>query len=343
MADPRFFKKAESISVQALADLSGSKIAGKGDVDHLIEDVAPLDKADAAHVSFLDNTRYVSQFENSKAGACFVHEQFESRAPEGMIALVSDNPYKAYALAAQYFYPADMPEAVIEDGAFVADDAQIGEGCRIESGAVIKSGVQLGKGCWIEGGAVIAENVVLGDNVRVGSNATLSHTLIGNNVRLYPGVRIGQDGFGFAIDPAGYVKVPQLGRVVIEDHVEIGANTTIDRGAGPDTVIGQGTWIDNLVQIGHNVRIGKGCVIVAQVGISGSTVLEDYVMVGGQAGLAGHLHIGSGARVAAQSGVMRDIPAGEEQMGYPALPMRQFMRQVATLNRLGKGKKNDKR
>ena len=155
---------------------------------------------------------------------------------------------------------------------------------------------------------------------------------------VYTLARIGQDGFGFAIDPAGFVKVPQLGRVIIEDSVEIGANTTIDRGAGPDTVIGQGTWIDNLVQIGHNVKIGKGCVIVSQAGISGSTIIDDFVMIGGQAGIAGHLHVGSGAKVAAQSGIMRNIPAGEEQMGYPALPMKQFMRQIATLNRLSKKK-----
>ena len=162
--------------------------------------------------------------------------------------------------------------------------------------------------------------------------------MIGDHVSIYRGAMIGQDGFGFAIDPAGFVKVPQLGRVIIEDHVEIGANTTIDRGAGPDTVIGQGTWIDNLVQIGHNVQIGRGCVIVAQVGISGSTRIDDFVMIGGQAGVAGHLHIASGARIGAQSGVMRNIPAGEQQMGSPSIPTKQFMRQTATLNKLTKKK-----
>ena len=160
--------------------------------------------------------------------------------------------------------------------------------------------------------------------------------MIGSYSRLYPGVRVGQDGFGFAIDPAGHVKVPQLGRVIIEEHVEIGANTTIDRGAGPDTVIGQGTWIDNLVQIGHNVKIGRGCIIVSQVGISGSTVLGDFVAVGGQVGIAGHLQIGSGVRIAAQSGIMKDIPAGDEVMGSPAVPIRQYMKQVAFLKRLVK-------
>jgi len=199
---------------------------------------------------------------------------------------------------------------------------------------VILDGVQIGKGCYIEAGAVIGRNVQIGDYVRIGANANISHAHIGSYSRLYPGVRVGQDGFGFAIDPKGHVKVPQLGRVMIGQHVEIGANSCIDRGAGPDTEIGDGTWIDNLVQIGHNVKIGRGCIIVSQVGISGSTVLEDFVALGGQAGVAGHLRIGMGARIAAQSGIMKNVPAGEEQMGSPALPIRDFMKQVALLKRL---------
>jgi len=194
----------------------------------------------------------------------------------------------------------------------------------------------IGDNGWVEAGAHIDENVTIGARCRIGSNASLSHAVLDDHVRLYPGVRVGQDGFGFAIDPSGYVKVPQLGRVLIGSHVEIGANTTIDRGAGPDTVIGQGTWIDNLVQIGHNVKIGKGCVIVAQVGISGSTVIDDYVVIGGQVGIAGHLHIGSGVRIAAQSGVMKNIPAGQEMMGSPAMPIKDHMRQIIALKRLAK-------
>jgi UDP-3-O-[3-hydroxymyristoyl] glucosamine N-acyltransferase len=181
---------------------------------------------------------------------------------------------------------------------------------------------------------VIAQNVEIGDQSVIGANASISHALIGANVRIYPGVRIGQDGFGFAIDPAGHVKVPQLGRVIIGDSVEIGANTTIDRGAGPDTHIGQGSWIDNLVQIGHNVKIGRGCVIIAQTGVAGSTVLEDYAVLAAQVGVAGHLTIGMGARIGAQSGVMRDVAAGSEVMGAPAMPAKQFMRQVAMLRKM---------
>ena len=181
---------------------------------------------------------------------------------------------------------------------------------------------------------MIGQSVEIGDGCVIGANTSISHALIGAYVRIYPGVRIGQDGFGFAIDPAGHVKVPQLGRVIIEDSVEIGANTTIDRGAGPDTVIGQGAWIDNLVQIGHNVKIGRGCVIIAQTGVAGSTVLEDYVVLAAQVGVAGHLTIGMGARVGAQSGVMRDVASGSEVMGAPALPAKQFMRQIAMLKKM---------
>jgi UDP-3-O-[3-hydroxymyristoyl] glucosamine N-acyltransferase len=237
-------------------------------------------------------------------------------------------------VAAQAFYPDPPPVPGLAAGAVIDPSARLGEGCRVEPNAVIGAGAELGRACHIGANAVIGPGCVLGDGVRVGANASLSHCLIGARVRIYPGVRIGQDGFGFAPDPKGHVKVPQLGRVIIGDDVEIGANSTIDRGAGPDTVIGAGTMIDNLVQIGHNVQVGRGCVLVAQVGISGSTRLGDFVMIGGQGGLTGHLTIGSGARVAAQSGVMRDLAPGETVMGSPAVPIREHHRQVLLLRRL---------
>ena len=283
---------------------------------------------------FFDNPKYKSDFINSNAGACFVSAKTSSIAPKGMALLVSPNPYKAYAKAAAYMYPEFRPKAGIHASAIIAGSASIGQNCVVEAGAIIQDDAKLGDDCWIESGAVIGRSVELGNNCRVGANSTVSHSVIGNSVRLYPGTRVGQDGFGFAIDPNGYVKVPQLGRVVIEDYVEVGANTTIDRGAGPDTVIGQGTWIDNLVQIGHNVKIGKGCIIVSQAGVSGSTVLEDYVAMGGQSGVAGHLRIGAGARIAGQAGVIRDVPAGEEVMGMPAIPSKRYMRQIAMLAKL---------
>ncbi len=338
MPDPRFFKRFRSFSLQELATLSCAQLGDNADPSYVIEDVNSLEEAGAADLSFLDNLKYKEAFKVTKAGACFVSPAVVDIAPKGLNLLVSKMPYKSYALAAQAFYPVVKPDAEISDKAFVSSSAIIAKGCVIEEGAVIRDGVSLGAGTWVQSHAVIGENVQIGEGCRIGSHVTITHAILGSHITLYPGVRIGQDGFGFAIDPCGHVKVPQLGRVLIEDHVEIGANTTIDRGAGPDTVIGQGTWIDNLVQIAHNVKIGRGCIIVSQVGISGSTVIEDFVAIGGQAGIAGHLHVGTGARIGAQSGVMRDIPAGEEQMGSPALPSRQFMRQVASLGRLIKKK-----
>jgi len=212
------------------------------------------------------------------------------------------------------------------------------EDCDIGPNAVIEQGVRLGRRCRVGANTVIAAGVEVGDDCRIGPNVTLSHCVIGSRVVLHPGVRIGQEGFGFASDPAGPVKVPQLGRVLIGNDVDIGANTTIDRGSGPDTVIGSGSMIDNLVQIGHNVILGRCCVLAGQVGISGSTRLDDFVMVGGQGGLAGHLHIGRGVRIAAKSGIMRDIPAGETVCGSPAVPLTEFMRQTAVLQRLARKK-----
>jgi UDP-3-O-[3-hydroxymyristoyl] glucosamine N-acyltransferase len=334
MADSRFFNRGAAKSLKDLAKVSGAEVSAGSDPDYMIEDIAPLDQAGEKTLSFFDNVKYKDQFRSSRAGACIVAPQWTEIAPKGMNLLVSPSPYKSYGLAAQYMYPEEVLSAGISDKAFVDSAAIIGPGCTIEEGVVIRAGVVIGKGCRIEAHDVIDRNVTIGVFCRIGSHVTVSHALIGDHVRLYPGVRVGQDGFGFAPDSGGHVKIPQLGRVIIEDHVEIGANTTIDRGSGPDTVIGEGTWIDNLVQIGHNVKIGKGCIIVAQTGISGSTVIEDYVALGGQAGVAGHLRIGKGARIAAQSGLMRDVPPGEEHMGSPAVPIRDYMRQVAALNRL---------
>jgi UDP-3-O-[3-hydroxymyristoyl] glucosamine N-acyltransferase len=222
------------------------------------------------------------------------------------------------------------PAAVVEPDARLDSTAEIGPL------AVIGARAEIGPRCRIGPGVVIGEGVVLGPDCRIGALASLSHALLGARVAVYPGARIGQDGFGFAVTPAGYRSVPQLGRVVLEDDVEVGANTTIDRGSLHDTIIGAGSRLDNLVQIGHNVRLGRGCVIVAQVGISGSTILEDHVMIGGQAGLIGHLRIGKRARIGAQAGVMSDVAGGTEVLGAPAMPVRDFFRQVAALRRLAR-------
>lgn len=334
MADPQFFRKSAPMSLAQLAGLTGSELADPAEGAYLVDDVAPLDTAAVDQITFLDNAKYRDQFQKTKAGACIIHPLMQKLAPPGLRLLINKAPYKAYALAAQAFYPMTMPSAGIAPTARVHASAKIGAGCMIDEYAVIGENVEIGAGTWVEPHAVISAGCKIGANCRVGSHVSISHALIGDNVRIYAGARIGQDGFGFAIDPAGFVKVPQLGRVVIEGHSEIGANTTIDRGALGDTVIGMGTWIDNMVQIAHNVKVGRGCMLAAQIGISGSTEIGDYVAIGGQAGFAGHLKIGSMARIAAKSGVTRDVPAKEEWMGYPAMPLKQYLRQVATLNRL---------
>jgi len=338
MADPRFFDRAGPFSLDALAALSGATLHDPTGGERLFVDVAPLETAGPEDLTFLDNRKYLDAFAGSRAGAAFVDERAIDKAPEGMALLIAANPYKAFARAAQAFYPLKpvaprrAPSAIIDPAAIVPPD------CDIADHVVIEAGARLGARCQIGPNTVIAAGVELGEDCRVGANVTLSHCVIGARVVLHPGVRIGQPGFGFALDREGPVKIPQLGRVIVGDDVDIGANTTIDRGSGHDTIIGPGTMIDNLVQIGHNVVLGRGCVLAALVGISGSTRFGDFVMVGGQAGFAGHLKIGSGARIAARSGVMRDVAPGETVCGVPAVPITMFMRQVAILQRLAKKK-----
>ena len=334
MPDSRFHKKTAPKTLGELAEISGADIGSGSDSGRLIHDVAPLDSAGPEHISFLDNAKYRDDFKVTKAGACIVGPDMVEFAPAGLSLLVSKATYKAYALVAQAFYPEPYPAASVSAHARIGKDVVLGDGCIIADGVVIGEGTQIGAGAWIEANTVIGAHVKIGSASRIGANCVVSHALIGDHVFIYPGCCIGQDGFGFAIDPKGYVKIPQLGRVVIEDGVQIGANCTIDRGAGPDTMIGQGSWLDNMVQVAHNVKIGKGCVIAAQCGISGSTVLEDYVVMGGQVGIAGHLRMGKGARIGAKSGILRDVPAGQEYMGYPVMPIRQFYKQVAYLNRI---------
>lgn len=338
MADPRFYRVAGPFSLAEIAEIAGGELVpGRDrDRDHPLVDVASLSEAGPDHVTFFDNPRYGQAFMASRAGACIVHPDQASRAPAPMALILTRVPYLAYAKVAQAFYPDRSAEPGIAGTASVDPTARLGPGCEIGPGVVIGARAELGANCRIGANSVIGPGVVLGDRVLIGPRVALSHCLIGSDVAILAGTSIGQDGFGYALGPRGHVKVPQLGRVIIEDGVEIGANCAIDRGAGPDTIIGTGCIIDNLVQIGHNVRLGARCIVVSQVGISGSVQVEDGVVIGGQVGIAGHLKIGKGAQLSARSGIISDVEPGQVVAGFPAFPIKEFFRQVAVLSSLGR-------
>lgn len=333
LGNPRFFHRSGPYSLAAVA----SAARGIADeVELLLEGLAPLQMAGPREVSFLDNRRYASELDQTLAGAVIVHPDMAARVPPTAMTIVTSEPYAAWARVAALFYPVPPPSPGIHPSAIVADGALIDPSAEVGPLSVIETGAEVGSGCRIGPGAIIGRGVIVGRDCRIGAHVSLSHALLGARVYVYPGARIGQEGFGFASTRDGFLSVPQLGRVILEDDVEVGANTTIDRGSSRDTVIGAGSRLDNLVQIGHNVVLGRCCVIVAQVGISGSTVLEDFVRVGGQAGLAGHLRIGQDAAIGAQAGIMSDLAPGAKVVGSPAWPMKEFFRQIAVLRKLAK-------
>jgi UDP-3-O-[3-hydroxymyristoyl] glucosamine N-acyltransferase len=331
MGDARFFSRSSPHTLAAIA------LAANGTAPALnrnFSGVGPLQSATPDQVSFLDNRRYASALARTMAGAVIVHPDMCKYVPSATIAIVTPAAYEGWARVTALFHPVPPPCPGVHPTAIVAAGAAVDPTAEIGPYVVIEAGADVGPGSRIGPFVSIGRGVTVGHDCRVGAHASLSHAHLGSRVYVYPGARIGQEGFSFAPTDSGFLSIPQLGRVIIGDDVEIGANTTIDRGSTHDTVIGTGTRLDNLVQIGHNVRIGRCCVIVAQVGIAGSTVLEDFVQVGGQAAMAGHLTIGRGAQIGAQAGVIADVPAGAILLGSPAQPRKEFFRQIAILKRL---------
>jgi UDP-3-O-[3-hydroxymyristoyl] glucosamine N-acyltransferase len=343
MEHPGFFERVGPFSLGAVAEAAQAEVADGADFAVVIKDIRPLDSAARGDLSFLDNPKYLPLFATTGASACLVAPKFASQAPEGVVCLLTPEPYRAFARALQLFYPdALQPKAApvggLDRSGSVHPSAVLEAEVSVEPGAVIGPEARIGRGTTIAASSVIGYRVHIGRDCYIGPNATVTHALIGDHVTIHAGVAIGQDGFGFAMGKGGHLKVPQIGRVIIQDGVEIGANTTIDRGALRDTVIGEGTKIDNLVQIGHNVVIGRHCVIVAQTGISGSAELGDFVALGGQVGVVGHVKIGAGAQIAASSNVRGDVPAGVRWGGTPAKPVRLWFRELTLLQRLAQRK-----
>ena len=342
MTEPRFFARPKGLTALEIAALTGA-VAREGAVlDRSVTGLATLDRAGPSDLVFLQSPKHAGPFATTRAGICLTTERLARDAPVGLSVLITPKPYQAFVATGQALYPGAMrPSSLLEaagvsSGAFVHPSARLESGVTVDPTAVIGPRAEIGAGTVIGPAAVIGPEVRIGRDCAIGSSATIVHALIGDRVVIHGGVRIGQDGFGFLPGPAGYAKVPQVGRVIIQNDVEIGANSTIDRGAIRDTVIGEGTKIDNLVQIGHNCEIGRHCVMAAFTGISGSVTVGDNVKMGGRVGIADNMTIGAGAILVAGTGLMSNVPPGETWGGYPARPWREWLRGVGAVERLAR-------
>lgn len=324
MPDNRFFQTLPERTVDDLAAAIGGRVIRSG--DRVISGVAPLARAESADLTFLSDRRMKAALAQTRAGAVLLSEALVDEAPAEAAVIVSTEVQAAWARAADLLHRPHSIDLSATPGAWLEDDSVI-----VEPGVVLAQGVSIGRGTRIGANTVIGPGVQIGRNCQIGSLVSLSHALIGDRVRILAGARIGEAGFGAAPSKTGPVDIPQLGRVILQDGVTVGANTCIDRGAYNDTVIGENSKIDNQVQIGHNVVIGRNGLLAAHTGISGSVTVGDNVMFGGRAGIGDHITIGEGARVAAGAGVLADIPPGETWSGYPAKPLRQSLREAIWL------------
>jgi UDP-3-O-[3-hydroxymyristoyl] glucosamine N-acyltransferase len=340
MTEPVFLKHTSGLTLDEIAKLCGAELGAAPHARRIV-DIAPLDRAGPSDLTFFEHRRFADAAAATHAGACMTTALLAKHLPPQVAVLIVRDPYRAFVMAAREMFPhslrpSSLAKAGTAAGAHIDPAARLENGVTVEPGAVIGAAAEIGAGTLIGANAVIGPEVRIGRDCAIGANAVIANALIGDRVVVHPGCNIGQDGFGFVMSGKGHLKVPQVGRVIIQDDVEIGAGTTVDRGALRDTVIGEGTKIDNVVQIGHNVTIGRHCILVSQVGIAGSSTLEDFVVLGARAGVKDHVTIGEGSQIAATSNVNGDVPPGSRWGGTPAKPLKQWFREVTALARLAR-------
>lgn len=324
MPDPRFFQSLPPLSVSDLAERVGGEVVRGG--DRMISAVAPLSVAENGDAAFLGDRKFLAALQATRAGCVIIPEAARDSVPDGCALVISNEPQAVWARASLLLH-----RALTLDEVETFEQAAEDDTVRLSPGVVLGRGVRIGRCTTIGANTVIGPGVQIGRDCVIGANVSVGFALIGDRVKLYSGARIGEAGFGAAGSKTGPIDVQQLGRVIIQDGVTVGANSCIDRGAYDDTVIGENTKIDNLVMIGHNCVIGRNVLMAALTGLSGSVTVGDNVMFGGQAGVGDHITIHSGARVAGGAGVLADIPAGETWSGYPAKPIRQSLREAIWL------------
>lgn len=340
MTEFSFFARATDLSVAEIAALTGAEPCGGADLSRRLTGIAPIDQAGAGDLSFVSEARFAASLKRTQAGAVLTSERFMRHAPEGVAMLLIRRPYDAFVAVARRIYSGALrPTSVfdtqgVSPGAMVHPSARLAGNVTVDPFAVIGPSASIGAGTLIGAHAVIGPGVRIGGDCTIGANCTVTHAHVGDRVIIHSGCDIGQDGFGYVLSAGGHTKVPQIGRVVIHDDVEIGSGTRIDRGGIRDTVIGEGSKIDNLCQIGHNCVVGRHCIIVAQSGLSGSVTLEDSVVLGPRTGIIPHITVGRGAITAARSTVYENVPAREFWGGFPAKPKRQWLREVVALEQL---------
>ena len=339
MPDSRFFEDLGPVSLSELASFTGAVLAKPEQGERLIRTVAPLIRGDAGSASFFSDRRYLEDLRATQSGAVFLTAEMVDQAPQSCAALIHREPHAAYSAAANRLH---RPRLAAASDPSIHPSAEIEEDVTLAPGVIVGAGARIGRGSSIGSYSVIGPGVALGRKCVVGSHVTIGFALIGDGCSIYSGAVVGEPGFGVTMGQGRTVDVPQLGRVIIQDNVGLGACTCVDRGAWEDTVIGENTKIDNLVQIAHNVRIGRNCLIAAHTGISGSCIVGDGVHFGGQAGIADHMKIGDNARIGARAGVTRDIPSGEVWAGTPARPIRRWLREAALIARLASAREGSR-